>query len=229
MKANILISFPRSGAHWFKALLNLHEPRLAQGLLHSHDNHLQIDLSLKSAFETDNPVDRKIVERFLGEESLVIYGYREPVAVMFSMSEYYRPFIDTQGRKIIPSHWPEEPKELEPRLEFWMEKWNSNLSSWLAGENSTHVDVFFRYPEIPEGARQTLVLNGLEVEEDKLIASKALVKSYIEAVSVSMSPFDRARILEAEGERKRERKQEFYQRWQSAIEQMKTVSLDRVS
>jgi len=111
-----LVSFPRTGSHWFRMIAELYfeRPTLVRTfyypdktdylLLHTHDNNLDV--------VRDN----------------VIYLYRDPVETIYSQLNYYQ----------------ENSHDIE-RISYWTEQYCKNLSKWLYEEQFTKKKTIITY------------------------------------------------------------------------------------
>lgn len=119
--ATFLISFPRTGSHWLRMIMELYfqRPSLTRVFyypkctdyltLHTHD--MDLDLCRKS----------------------VIYIYRDPIDTIYSQLSYYNEDIDN----------PE-------KIEHWSEIYGSHLDKWLHKENFTISKTVIRYDQLKE-------------------------------------------------------------------------------
>jgi hypothetical protein len=111
-----LISFPRTGSHWLRMLMELYfeKPGLVRifyyktansfTCLHTHD--LELDI----------------------ERSNVIYLYREPIDTVFSQLSYHKENINDSER-----------------IRYWAERYGKHLSKWLFEETFTAEKAIITY------------------------------------------------------------------------------------
>ena len=114
-----LVSFPRTGSHWLRMLMELYfeKPSLVRIFyfpkkkdyltLHTHD----MDLALK--------------------RKNVIYLYRDPVDTVFSQLKYNRDSLDDRER-----------------VKFWTRKYINHLKKWLVEENFTEKKTLVNYDHL---------------------------------------------------------------------------------
>ena len=111
-----LVSFPRTGSHWLRMLMELYfeRPSLVRVFyypkctdyltLHTHDMNLDV------------------------ERRRVIYLYREPIATIYSQLNYYKENIHDRQR-----------------IAYWSDFYGKHLDKWLHSENFTVQKTVLRY------------------------------------------------------------------------------------
>lgn len=116
-----LVSFPRTGSHWLRMMLELYfeRPLLTRTfyypgrtdflLLHTHDMELQIT------------------------RQNVIYLYRNPVDTIYSQLNYYK-----------------EPIDDKYRILHWTHRYAHHLAKWAYAENFTIKKTLVRYENLKE-------------------------------------------------------------------------------
>ena len=115
---SFFISFPRTGSHWLRMLMELYfgRPSLTRVFyypertdyltLHTHDLDLDV------------------------ERSRVIYLYRDPVDTIYSQLQYHKE--DTESRE---------------RITYWAALYGRHLDKWLHQETFTSTKTVVRYEE----------------------------------------------------------------------------------
>lgn len=114
-----LVSFPRTGSHWFRLICEEYflRPTLVRVLtrqrggrflfIHTHDNDLRV------------------------RRANVLYLYRDPGPTVFSQMKYM-----------------EEPLEDEWRVRFWGRQYAAHLKKWLLDEDFTRWKTVLRYERL---------------------------------------------------------------------------------
>ena len=174
-----LVSFPRTGSHWLRMIMELYfeKPALVRAFyyfeakdftcIHTHD----IDLSLKNVKN-------------------VIYLYREPDVTIFSQMKYYDEDLNDKNR-----------------VKYWAQLYGSHLSKWLIEEKFTKTKAIIKYERlkndfynefrlITDFFGQTLDLNKLEKAKNKV--SKKEVKLHTkhdEKVVTLSNDYEKERAL----------------------------------
>lgn len=114
-----LISFPRSGSHWLRLLMELYfeKPSLVRSFYYSNAreftclHHHDLDLDI----QRDN----------------VIYLYRMPVPTIFSQLKYHRENVNDAAR-----------------IQYWSSLYAAHLSKWLQNESFTKKKLVLRYEQM---------------------------------------------------------------------------------
>jgi hypothetical protein len=113
---SFLVSFPRTGSHWLRMLMELYfkRPSLARIFfypeqtnyltLHTHD--LELDV----------------------QRDRVLYLYREPVATIYSQMQYHEEDLDDTDR-----------------IAYWSRLYGRHLQKWLVDESFTDQKTLIRY------------------------------------------------------------------------------------
>lgn len=114
-----LISFPRTGSHWLRMLLELYFDRPT--LTRTFYKHTNTDYLLLH--------DHDVALQVIREN--VIYLYRNPVDTVYSQLNYYKEDIDDQKR-----------------TEYWAEIYGKHLAKWLFEETFTKEKLVLRYEEL---------------------------------------------------------------------------------
>lgn len=115
----VLVSFPRSGSHWLRMMMELYFDRPT--LTRSFYKHNNKDYLLLHDHDMD----------FTLERQNVIYLYRNPTDTIFSQLNYYQ----------------EDENDLA-RISFWVEQYGKHLSKWLFDENSSRHKLILNYEEL---------------------------------------------------------------------------------
>lgn len=114
-----LVSFPRTGSHWLRMLMELYfgRPSLVRVFyyperndyltLHTHD--LELDVKRRN----------------------VIYLYRDPVDTIYSQLQYHKEDIDDRER-----------------IAYWSDLYGGHLDKWLHQETFTHRKTVVRYERL---------------------------------------------------------------------------------
>jgi hypothetical protein len=114
-----LISFPRTGSHWLRMLMELYfeRPSLVRVFyypkctdyltLHTHDMNLDV------------------------ERRRVVYLYREPIATIYSQLNYYKENIHDRQR-----------------IAYWSDLYGRHLDKWLHSESFTVQKTVLRYERL---------------------------------------------------------------------------------
>jgi hypothetical protein len=103
-----LVSFPRTGSHWLRMLMELYFER--PSLVRSFYYHDRQDYLMLHTHDLELNVERQNV----------IYLYREPIETIFSQLSY----------------WKEEPDNRE-RVVYWADLYGRHLDKWLCAERFT--------------------------------------------------------------------------------------------
>lgn len=135
-----LVSFPRTGSHWFRMVLELYSdrPLLTRSFFpHSNENYL-----LSHTHDMNLSECRKNV----------IYLYRNPTDVIFSQLNYYQQPID---------------RELFVRL--WVNQYSLHLIHWIFLEDCTTRKLVISYEQMKSNIALVYkrVCEHLELEFDK--------------------------------------------------------------
>jgi hypothetical protein len=134
-----LVSFPRTGSHWLRMLMELYfeQPSLVRVFfypevedyltLHTHDLDLDV------------------------ERRRVIYLYREPVATIYSQLQYHEEDLDNPDR-----------------IAHWSTLYGCHLEKWLTAESFTEQKTLVRYDRLKANtaAEFTKVCNHFSVDFD---------------------------------------------------------------
>jgi hypothetical protein len=103
-----LVSFPRTGSHWLRMMLELYfeRPTLVRAFYYPDST----DFVLRHHHDVELDVRRKNV----------IYLYREPIATIYSQLKYEKDSLDDKSR-----------------IAHWSEVYGQHLDKWLVQENFT--------------------------------------------------------------------------------------------
>jgi hypothetical protein len=103
-----LVSFPRTGSHWLRMMLELYfeRPTLVRAFYFPDSN----DFVLRHHHDIDLDVRRQNV----------IYLYREPIATIYSQLKYEK-----------------DPLDDTSRIGYWSEIYGQHLDKWLVQDNFT--------------------------------------------------------------------------------------------
>ena len=122
-----LVSFPRTGSHWLRMIMELYfkKPSLVRAFYfkdatdftcyHTHD--MDLDLSRES----------------------VIYLYRNPVETVYSQLKYYKENIDEESRR-----------------RYWTELYARHLSKWLLHDDFTKKKTVIAYEGMKKDLHQQM-------------------------------------------------------------------------
>lgn len=111
-----LVSFPRTGSHWFRMMLELYTDRpLLVRTFFSHDNDNYLLLHTH---------DTNLVE----QRKNVVYLYRSPTDVIYSQINYYRQSFRNKNF-----------------VQFWGNQYASHLTHWLFNETFTEKKTVISY------------------------------------------------------------------------------------
>jgi hypothetical protein len=117
-----LVSFPRTGSHWLRMLMELYFEKP----------------SLVRAFYYKNPADFTCYhwhdEDLRLQRRNVIYLYRHPVATIYSQLSYY-----------------EETHDDPDRIAYWSALYGQHLKKWLVTENFTTKKTVVTYETLKSG------------------------------------------------------------------------------
>jgi hypothetical protein len=151
-----LVSFPRTGSHWLRALMELYfeRPSLVRVFYypentdyltyHTHDLNLDI------------------------EHSTVLYLYRDPVETVYSQLRFY-----------------EEPLNSMERITHWSDLYGRHLDKWLHNEHFTTQKTILRYEGLKENlpaefakvtAHFGMVFDAQKLEKAAKLTSKEEIK-----------------------------------------------------
>jgi hypothetical protein len=123
-----LVSFPRTGSHWLRFLMELYfnQPLLTRSFYHKlaenpsdfllYHTH---DLNLEFNHET------------------VLYLYRQPVEVIYSQLRY---------------HGQIASDNVEEYFFYWLEKYTAHLEKWIIEEHNTKKKLVIRYKDLRSNA-----------------------------------------------------------------------------
>lgn len=144
-----LVSFPRTGSHWLRMIMELYfgRPSLVRVFfcperrdyltLHTHD--LELDV----------------------QRSQVIYLYRHPVDTIYSQMQYHEESIDDRSR-----------------IAYWSDLYGRHLDKWLHRESFTERKTVVRYEGFKESLAEefgricTHFASTLEVERLETVAAQ---------------------------------------------------------
>jgi hypothetical protein len=120
-----LISFPRTGSHWLRMIMELYfeKPSLVRIFYYKNAK----DFTCYHHHDEDLTLRRKNV----------IYLYRHPVDTIYSQLRYYKEDIDS----------------LE-QIRYWSELYGKHLSRWLVEENFTRKKTVLTYEGMKTGIYQ---------------------------------------------------------------------------
>lgn len=118
-----LVSFPRTGSHWLRMLLELYfdRPTLTR-IFYKHPNERYLLLH-------HHDLEGEIVRE------RVIYLYRNPVDTVFSQLNYYQ----------------EDENDVH-RIVYWSNLYARHLNKWLVQEQFTHQKLVLRYEDLKQDA-----------------------------------------------------------------------------
>jgi hypothetical protein len=111
-----LISFPRTGSHWFRMLLEQYANRPL--LVRSFFDHGNKDFLLYHTHDMNLTLQRKNI----------IYLYRNPTDIIFSQLNYYQQ--DVFDKNLV---------------HFWANQYAAHLSHWIFLESASSSKIFITY------------------------------------------------------------------------------------
>ena len=117
----LLISFPRTGSHWLRMLMELYfdSPLLTRSFFsHEHDHYLLLH---------DHDLNLSVTAK------QVVYLYRNPIDTIFSQMNYHRENLDAHNR-----------------IAFWTDRYIAHLSKWLYHDSFTKHKIVLRYEDLIE-------------------------------------------------------------------------------
>jgi len=111
-----LVSFPRTGSHWLRMLMELYfmKPALVRAFYFQD----AVDFTCYHTHDMNLDVERRNV----------IYLYRDPVHTIYSQLRYYRENVDDIDR-----------------IKYWSMLYGNHLSKWLVRENITQKKTIITY------------------------------------------------------------------------------------
>jgi len=179
-----LISFPRTGSHWLRMIMELYfdRPTLTR-IFYKHNNRdylLMHDHDIQFQIQREN----------------VIYLYREPVNTVFSQLNYYR-----------------EDENNPERIKYWAEEYGKHLSKWLSEEKFTSNKIAIRYEELRGNAVGVLekLARYYNVPFDEARAQEAVSQVSRQTVKLKTEWHNpRVQDVSSDYEQRRERFQEKY-------------------
>ena len=121
-----LVSFPRTGSHWLRMMLELYfeRPTLVRAFYFPEST----DFVLRHHHDVDLDVRR----------NNVIYLYREPIATIYSQLRYEKDPLDDKGR-----------------IAHWSEIYGQHLDKWLVQENFTTKKTIITYEGLKDNLDAT--------------------------------------------------------------------------
>jgi predicted O-methyltransferase YrrM len=145
-----LISFPRTGSHWLRSVMELYfgRPTLTRTFYkHNNNNYLLLH---------HHDMDFNVIR------DNVIYLYRDPVDTIYSQINYYKEDFTGDGRVL---HWSKE--------------YAKHLSKWLLDENFTKRKLIIRYEDLKSKPIDTFKLlsdfYGISLDEKRISEALSLV------------------------------------------------------
>jgi hypothetical protein len=117
-----LVSFPRTGSHWLRMLMELYfeRPSLVRIFFYPEET----DYLTLHTHDMDLDVERK----------RVIYLYREPVATIYSQMQYHGVALDDVDRIV-----------------HWSDLYGRHLAKWLGEESITEQKTLIRHDRLKTG------------------------------------------------------------------------------
>jgi hypothetical protein len=115
----VLVSFPRTGSHWLRMMMELYfqRPQLALTFYYPERS----DYLIYHTHDMELDVQRRNV----------VYLYREPVATIYSQMQYHNERLDAQNRVL-----------------YWAELYAQHLTKWLIEEKFTQKKVVVAYERL---------------------------------------------------------------------------------
>lgn len=112
-----LVSFPRTGSHWLRMMMELYfeKPSLVRAFYYP-------DVHTYTCFHTHDE-DLSVKDR-----NSVIYLYRNPVETIYSQMNYYKENVDDKDR-----------------IRYWAACYAQHLDKWLLTEEFTHKKTILTY------------------------------------------------------------------------------------
>jgi hypothetical protein len=123
-----LVSFPRTGSHWLRMLMERYfrRPSLTRVFYYPNRN----DYLALHTHDLDLTVER----------SRVLYLYRDPVDTLYSQLRYHREPLD-------PPH----------RIDYWADLYGRHLDKWLIRERFTIRKTVLRFEDLKTDPSQVLI------------------------------------------------------------------------
>jgi len=115
----LLISFPRTGSHWLRMLMELYfdSPLLTRSFFkHEHNHYLLLH---------DHDHNLAVTAKH------VVYLYRNPIDTVFSQMKYHRENLGDRKR-----------------IDFWTDRYIAHLSKWLYHDSFTDRKIVLRYEDL---------------------------------------------------------------------------------
>ncbi|MDQ7027007.1 MAG: sulfotransferase domain-containing protein [Anaerolineae bacterium] len=121
-----LVSFPRTGSHWLRMMLELYfeRPTLVRAFYYAQSD----DFLLRHHHDINLDVQRKNV----------IYLYRDPVATIYSQLRYEK-----------------DPLDDKERITHWSDIYGQHLEKWLIQENFTTKKTIITYEGLKDNLNET--------------------------------------------------------------------------
>ena len=151
-----LVSFPRTGSHWLRMLMELYFEQ--PSLVRSFYFHNQRDYLTLHTHDLDLSVQR----------ANVIYLYRNPVETIYSQLQYHGEDISDHAR-----------------ISYWSDLYGKHLDKWLHFENFTRKKTILRYDKLKANLPEEFgrlcthlgtIVNPQRINEIALQVSKENVK-----------------------------------------------------
>lgn len=114
-----LVSFPRTGSHWFRFILEKYSDRPL--LIRSFFNHNNSNYLLFHTHDLNLNTQKK----------KVVYLYRNPTDVIYSQLNYYNQNINDKNL-----------------IHFWTQQYTGHLIHWLFNENFTEKKLIIKYENL---------------------------------------------------------------------------------
>ena len=145
-----LISFPRTGSHWLRMLMELYfqKPYLTRAFYYKKS----LEFTCFHTHDLDMDIYR----------NNVIYLYREPISTIFSQLSYY-----------------DENLKDGSRVNYWSEKYALHLSKWLIQEQKSKKKIVVNYERLktnlPNEFQNITDYYGEKLDQTKLLSASTKI------------------------------------------------------
>lgn len=155
-----LVSYPRTGSHWFRVLMERYtnQPAYVRSFFDPNPKKMW-------GFHIHNREIEKYEESEGATRNLkkVIYLYRDPCETIFSLLKY---------DKIIPPRWEGDINdELSDQVEYLTLEYKKHLQRWTVDNNDIHEIILIRYSDLKQKPQDTfkkvISFLGFDWDENK--------------------------------------------------------------
>ena len=147
-----LVSFPRTGSHWLRMLMELYFEKPSMRLVFYEQFNHATDFTCYHTHDMELDVNRENV----------LYLYRHPVPTIFSQLRYYK-----------------EDTNDENRIKYWATIYGQHLKKWLFEETFTTKKTVLKYEDmranLPSAFAKVCSHFDKELDKERLEAVAALV------------------------------------------------------